>query len=305
MTLRETLTAATSRLATDPHLRETASRDAEILLLHSLGLPRTALYSDPTRELTASQLAAFESAVIRRLALEPIQYITGTQEFYGLALHVTPAVLIPRPETELLVESVLAIFATFPADLPLRLADVGTGSGAIAIAIAHHLPQAHITALDLSAAALAVAAQNAETHHVADRITFLQSDLLAAVPGRTFHAILSNPPYIPGSDLATLHPQVREYEPHDALFAGPSGLDVYRRLIPEAEHALTPGGLLALEIGHGQQQAVSQLLHQWMDLSVIKDLQGIPRTVLARRPARTDGSETPQSNGVPNRQAER
>ncbi|WP_213803924.1 peptide chain release factor N(5)-glutamine methyltransferase [Granulicella sp. dw_53] len=281
MTLREALTAATTHLSQNEHLRDTASRDAELLLLHTLQLPRTILLAYPAREVAPTQLAAYEAAIARRLALEPIQYITGTQEFYGLALHVTPDVLIPRPETELLVETVLQ---HLPSGQYLRIADVGTGSGAIAIAIAHHLPQSHITALDLSPQALAIARQNAETHHLTDRIRFVQSDLLQEVAGEApFDAILSNPPYIPTTDLASLHPQVREHEPHTALFAGSGGLDIYTRLIPQAHRSLRPGGLLALEIGHGQAESIRQLLAQWKDLLIYNDLQQIPRTVLARK----------------------
>jgi release factor glutamine methyltransferase len=279
MKLSEALTAAKNRLAQNEHLRETAARDAELLLLHSLEISRGTLLAHPAREIAAPQIAQYEANITRRLALEPIQYITGTQEFYGLALQVTPAVLIPRPETELLVEAVLHLL---PPGTPLRIADIGTGSGAIAIAIAHHLPHARVTALDLSPEALAVAKQNAMTHRVAERIQFLQSDLLGAAAGQTFDAILSNPPYVPTSDISTLHPQVRDYEPHTALFSGVAGLDIYARLIPQAHAALAPGGLLALEFGHGQQDQLGRLLAEWKDLSFLKDLQQIPRVALAR-----------------------
>ena len=282
MTIREALTAATIRLAQNEHLRADAARDAEHLLLHTSGLRRTILFTDPTHELTATQRSAYEAAITRRLTLEPIQYITGTQEFYGLPFHVTPAVLIPRPETELLVEAVLHVLQRLPSTQPLRIADVGTGSGIIAITLAVHLPQAHITALDISPAALAIARHNVETHQVADRITFLQSDLLSAVPGQTFDAIVSNPPYIPTTDQPTLHPQVRDHEPHTALYAGPHGLDIYQRLIPQAHAALLPGGLLALEIGHGQNESIQGLLSEWKDLLLINDLQQISRIALAR-----------------------
>ncbi len=281
MTLREALTTAAAQLAANPHLQGNAARDAELLLLHALNAPRSTLFAHPTRELTPTQLSIYRQGIARRLTLEPIQYITGTQEFYGLPLKVTPAVLIPRPETELLVEATLQ---RLPPDQPLHIADVGTGSGAIAIAIATHLPHAHLTALDLSPAALDIARQNAETHHVADRITFLQSDLLAAVAHQTFDAILSNPPYIPTSDLPTLHPQVRDHEPHTALFAGPTGLDIYSRLIPQAYAALRPHGLLVLEIGIGQSTAIQHLLADWYDFLILNDLQEIPRIALARRP---------------------
>ncbi len=199
-------------------------------------------------------------------------------------MKVTPAVLIPRPETEHLVEAVLSLLH---AGDPLRIADIGTGSGAIAIALAVHLPHAEITALDVSTAALTVAEGNAREHKVADRIRFLQSDLLSAVGAGagTFDAIVSNPPYVAEADRNTLHPEVREYEPASALFAGESGLDVYRRLIPEALAALKPGGLLALEIGQGQEAAIGGLLEAGTTFRSSKISNQIPRVALARRPS--------------------
>ena len=304
MTLREALTRATRQLDASPDLRADATRDAAHLLRHALGISHAAQLADPERALTPAQQAAFDALVQRRLANEPIQYITGEQEFYGLALGVTPAVLIPRPETEQLVEAVLA---ELDPTQPLRILDVGTGSGAIAIALAHHLPHARVTAVDLSAAALEVAAANAARHALADRISFVQSDLLdgirtvilseaahevsSEVEGPAdlpvslppFDVIVSNPPYVPTADRAALHPQVRNHEPAAALFAGPDGLDVYRRLIPQARAALRPNGLLALEIGHGQKEAMSDLLSDWNELRFLDDLQQIPRIALARR----------------------
>ena len=284
MTLREALTVAAATLANDEHLHGTATRDAELLLLHVLQISRTTLIAHPGRELTPSQRADYETSIARRLHHEPIQYITGQQEFYGLALNVTPAVLIPRPETEHLVEAVLKLL---PANRPLKIADIGTGSGAIAIALAIHLPKAAITAPDISTEAIAVARRNADTHKVANRIRFLQSDLLNALDheAATFDAIVSNPPYVAESDRDTLHPQVRDHEPDTALFAGKTGIDIYRRLIPQAHNALKPGGLLALEIGHGQQEALTTLLSGWHNISFINDLQQIPRIALANRPA--------------------
>jgi len=283
MTLRQAITNAAAELAANPHLSEHAHRDAELLLLHTLQIPRVTLIAYPDRDLSPDQHALYQIAISRRFQLEPIQYITGEQEFYGLRLHVSPAVLIPRPETEHLVEAVLALL---PANQPLKLADIGTGSGAIAIALAVHLPLAQITALDLSTEALAVATSNAREHNVANRIDFFESDLLAAVDNRTetFDALVSNPPYIPESDRATLHPQVREHEPATALFAGETGLDIYRRLVPQALSALKPNGLLALEIGHGQREHLTQLLAGWNDVSFVNDLQQIPRVALARKP---------------------
>ena len=284
MTFREALSVAAAQLASDEHLRDTATRDAELLLLHTLQIPRTILIAHPDDELSASQRASYEGSIARRLRHEPVQYITGLQEFYGLTLKVTPAVLIPRPETEHLVEAILKFL---PANKPLRIADIGTGSGAIAIALAAHLPQAEITGLDISPEALAVAATNARHHNLADRIRFLQSDLLSALDceAGTFDAIVSNPPYVAETERHILHPQVRDHEPATALFAGETGIDIYRRLIPQAQSALKPNGLLALEIGHDQQNAIASLLHTWHNVAFLNDLQQIPRVALAQKPA--------------------
>jgi release factor glutamine methyltransferase len=283
MTLRQTLNTAATQLAEDKHLRARAHRDAELLLIHTLKISRVTLLAYPDREVTGGERTLYEDAIARRLRHEPIQYITGQQEFYGLSLKVDPAVLIPRPETEHLVEEVLKLL---PKDRAVRIADVGTGSGAIAIALAVHLPRAELTAVDLSSAALAVAGANASEHTVAHRIRFLQSDLLAALPDDAlgfFDAIVSNPPYIPKGDRASLHPEVRDYEPSTALFAGEAGLDIYCRLIPQAHSALKPNGLLAMEIGHGQRDALASLLRDWDEVSFVADLQRIPRVALARR----------------------
>lgn len=307
MTLRDALAYGADRLRHNPDLRAEAARDARLLLLHALQISRAALIADPDRALTPGQQAAYDALLQRRLANEPIQYITGEQEFYGLALHVTPAVLIPRPETEHLVEAVLAEMKQAKLNGPqpkrgaLRILDVGTGSGAIAIALAHHLPHARITAVDLSTTAIEVAASNAARHGLSDRIQFVASDLLGALaadelgfdaPGFPasglgslgWDAIVCNPPYVPTADRDSLHPQVRDHEPAAALFAGPDGLDIYRRLVPQALAALLPGGLLALEIGHGQREAIAAMLADWNELRFVGDLRQIPRIALARRP---------------------
>ncbi|SRR5579875_1080028 len=291
MTLREAVAGAAACLASAEHLAGDARRDAELLLLHTLGISRAQLLANPDRALTDEQESCYEDAIRRRLRYEPVQYITGQQEFYGLAFRVTPAVLIPRPETEHLVEAVLEHFHA-EAARPLRIADVGTGSGAIAVALAAHLAEAEIIATDSSFEALEVAKHNASAHDVAARIRFVQVDLLdipVAVLGGTtsdqfFDAVVSNPPYIPQMEEAELHPQVREYEPRAALFGGESGLDVYRRLVPLAMVALKPGGLLALELGHNQRAALDELLQGWGSVRFIEDLQGISRVVVARRP---------------------
>jgi release factor glutamine methyltransferase len=288
MTLREALTSATRQLDASPGLRADAARDAALLMRHVLAISHAAQLADSERALTPAQQSAYDALISRRLANEPIQYITGEQEFYSLALRVTPAVLIPRPETEQLVEAVLAEMNSVELDRtqPLRILDVGTGSGAIAIALAFHLPHAQITAVDLSAAALEVAAANSARHALADRIRYLKSDLLDAFPPdeAPFAAIVSNPPYGPTADRASLHPQVRDHEPAAALFAGPDGLDIYRRLIPQTRAALQPNGLLALEIGHNQREAIASLLSDWNQLRFLDDLQHIPRIALARKP---------------------
>ena len=282
MTLRQAVVLARQQIGAVEELEATAGMDAELLLLHTLSLPRTILYTYPGRLLNEREQAAFAAAVARRVEGEPIQYITGVQEFYGLTLAVTPAVLIPRPETELLVEAVLD---RLPLTGELRVADVGTGSGAIAIVIAGRLPEARVLAVDRSPEALAVARQNAETHGVAARIEFHVGDLLGGLlPGAPLlDAVVSNPPYIPEGDRASLERQVREFEPALALFAGHDGMAIYERLLPQAWACLRPGGLLALEIGVGQREAIHSRLQGWVAVQVLEDLRGIPRTVLARR----------------------
>ncbi|QHS53869.1 peptide chain release factor N(5)-glutamine methyltransferase [Edaphobacter sp. 12200R-103] len=284
MTLRQALRDAADRLAADPLLADTARRDAELLLLHVLAAPRTVLRSDPARLLNSEQVQAYEACIARRLQHEPVQYIVGSQEFYGLAFRVTPAVLIPRPETEHLVEAALE---RLPHDRPVAIADIGTGSGAIAIALAHHLPLASVYALDLSPAALEVAGSNAAALGVESRMQFVVSDLLDALPSHQWHgffdAVVSNPPYVPAGEAAQLHPQVSRYEPASALYAEDDGLAIYKRLIPQAYKALKPGGLLAMEIGHGQRDAIAGLLSGWRDVGFVNDLQAIPRVALARR----------------------
>jgi release factor glutamine methyltransferase len=202
-------------------------------------------------------------------------------EFYGLPFRVTPDVLIPRPETEHLVEKVIELAARFEQP---RIVDVGTGSGAIAVALAQKLPHAQIAATEISSRALAIARENAKRNGV--DLGFLSGDLLAPVAGERFEIIVSNPPYVPEADRATLSVEVREYEPALALFAGDDGLDVYRRLIPAAFDALVPGGFVALEVGYGQSEAVTELLARvgFEQIEFVPDLQGIPRVACARRP---------------------
>jgi release factor glutamine methyltransferase len=272
MTLRDALTAASASID---------RRDAEVLLAHLLGCDRAWLLAHPEAELSAAQLAEFRARTARRAAREPLQYITGVQEFFGLPLRVTPATLIPRPETEHLVEAVLAWAAIRP-DGRLRILDVGTGSGAVAIALAKNVPGADICASDLSVEALAVARENAERLGVCLR--FFESDLLAALATHPyFDVIAANPPYIPQADGAMLQAEVRDFEPHLALFGGADGLDVYRRLIPQAHAALRPGGLLAMELGFGQREPLRALLEGWHNIRFVEDYAGMARIVLAER----------------------
>jgi release factor glutamine methyltransferase len=248
-----------------------------VLLAHVLGCDQAALLTHPERPLSSVESEQYENLIRRRLASEPVQYITGVQEFFGLLFEVTPDVLIPRPETEHMVEAVLERI-----NGEARVVDVGTGSGAIAVALAYALPRSLVTAVDFSPAALEVARRNAQRHGVSDRVKFLHSDLLGAAGSTEFDAVVSNPPYI--ADAEVLEPQVADYEPRSALYAGPTGLEVYQRLIPQARRVLKPKGWLMMEIGYGQQPAVSALLSGWAALTFVPDLQGIPRVVLAQTP---------------------
>jgi len=276
-TAGDALQAARARLASTSQYPR---RDGELILAHVLGCDQTALLTHPERPLSTKEAEQFEALLKRRLASEPVQYLTGTQEFFGLLFEVSPDVLIPRPETEHLVEAVLE---RFNRDANPRIVDVGTGSGAIAVAIAHALPRSRVTAMDLYPSALEIARRNAERHGVIDRVTLLQSDLLAAASSQEFDVVVSNPPYI--ADGEVLEVQVANYEPRSALYAGPTGLEIYQRLIPQARTVLKPRGWLIMEIGYGQRPALEALLGGWSEVSFVPDLQGIPRVALAR----TDG----------------
>jgi release factor glutamine methyltransferase len=275
-TVRAALLSGTSEL----DFLASGRRDAELLLMRVLGRDHAWLMTHADGELSAEQLSQFGNWVARRARQEPVQYILGETEFYGLTLRVTPAVLIPRPETEHLVEAVLA---RVRRDAAVRICDVGTGSGAIAVALAHALPLARVMAVDLSAAALDVARENAERHGVAERVRLVESDLLHAVRGERFDVVVSNPPYVAEGEV--LEAQVREYEPREALFAGPTGMEIYPRLIPEAWEVLAPGGWLLMEIGHGQREALAELLMGWDGVEFVADLQGIPRVAIAQHRA--------------------
>jgi release factor glutamine methyltransferase len=273
------LEAARARLAATS---KNPRRDADLLLAHVLGCDQTALLTHPERLLSTAEWQQFDRLVERRLISEPMQYLTGEQEFFGLSFEVSPAVLIPRPETEHLVEAVLERFGR---EEEIRIIDVGTGSGAIAVSLAHAMPRSRVTAVELLPAALDVARRNAERHGVIDRLILLPSDLLAEVDGTDFDAVVANPPYIATAEV--LEPQVAKYEPHSALYAGPTGLEVYERLIPQATRVLKPGGWLMVEIGYGQSSALRNLMHGWTGVTLVNDLQGIPRVVLGQKQSAT------------------
>jgi release factor glutamine methyltransferase len=280
-TLGSILPDSAARLRLGPH-PDRARQDAESLLLHVLGKKKAWLIAHAEEPLPSNQAAHFAELLERRYRGEPVQYITGETEFYGLPFRVTRDVLIPRPETEFTVEKTLSQAKRFSTP---RIVDVGTGSGAISVTLAHELPHAQITALDLSAPALKLARENAERNGVAARIRFSQGDLLAPVAGEQFDFVVSNPPYVPTVDRASLAIEVRDYEPELALFAGDDGLAIYRRLIPAAFDALISGGLLILEIGYGQSHAMIEMLTAsgFRRIEFVPDLQGIPRVACAQR----------------------
>jgi len=277
---------------------------AEVLLLFSLGRDRSWLYSHADEPVDPYMVANYFTLIARRVAGEPTQHLTGKQEFWGLEFEVTPAVLIPRPETEHVVE--VALERLGPAGIKidmqtgapsprLRIADVGTGSGCLAIALARELPHAEIFATDTSVAALHVARRNGVLHGVDDRVHFIETDLLAGISlsplaaarsPRLFDLIVSNPPYVARNDAASLEREVREHEPEAALFGGPTGAEIYPRLIEQAGALLRPGGNLVLELGYGAADSVRAIFAAepgWVNICITNDLAGIPRVLAAER----------------------
>lgn len=261
-----------------------AGMDARSLLAHVLGCDRTFLITHGNEPVSTAAEKEFTEFVSRRAAGEPLQYLTGLQAFYNLEFQVTRDVLIPRPETELLVEVALGLLSTLPQG-PF-VCDVGTGSGCIAISLLHELPHLKALAVDVSPAALRIARTNAARHDVGDRLLLMASDCFAALNARpVFSLIVSNPPYIADRALADLQREVRDHEPLLALMAGPDGLAVVRRLLAQAADYLIDGGHFLFEIGFDQHQAVKDLIQPavWELLEIHEDLQGIPRTVALRK----------------------
>jgi release factor glutamine methyltransferase len=287
--LKQTLASAVARLSADrvfsPRL------NAESLLMFALNCDRAYLYAHPERELTNDEQSRYDAVLAERALGIPTQYITGHQEFWGMDLIVSPAVLIPRPETEHVVETVLELAGVektsgqkaLPLRNSLRIADVGTGSGCIALALAKELPQAEIHAIDISASALEVARANAARHQLESRIQFHETDLLAGFENDAFDFIVSNPPYVGESEEDEVQLEVRKFEPRGAVFAGPTGIEVIKRLIPQARAALKPGGWLAMEVSGTISDKVRQLLQDWNDVRIRPDLQSIPRVAQARK----------------------
>ena len=305
MQLKQTLAAAITRLtlAQVPSPR----MNAELLLMFTMGCDRAYLYAHPERELTPEDHSRYDAALAERARGVPAQYITGHQEFWGMDLIVTPAVLIPRPETEHVIETVLELLASDfrhpTSDLrtnstfeeqrarsevqslrsDVRIADVGTGSGCIALALAKELPQAEIHAVDISIAALEIARANAARHQLESRIQFHEADLLAGFEKNSLDFVVSNPPYVGESEADQVQLEVRKFEPRSAIFAGPTGLEVIARLIPQARAALKAGGWLVMEISGTIAVDVERMLKDWKEVLISPDLQSIPRVAGARK----------------------
>lgn len=261
-----------------------ARRTAGVLLCHLLEIERTHLLTRSNESISQANYELFLRLVDRRAAGEPLQYITGHQEFYGLDFIVTPDVLIPRPETEFLVERVLKLIEESKQSSPL-IVDVGTGSGCIAVSVAVNATHARVLATDVSQSSLDIAMKNAAKHEVRDRIEFLAGDLLAPLAGRDLEGavdiLATNPPYVNARSVGHLQPEVRDWEPHAALLGGPEGLDFYRRLFEDTTGYLKPDGFMVIEIGYDQFAAIEELsaAYSWQILDVTRDLQGFPRTL--------------------------
>jgi release factor glutamine methyltransferase len=250
---------------------------AEVLLSHALKRRREYLYAHPEEELSEVAWIHYGRYLHERLQGKPTQYITKEQEFYGRPFRVSPAVLIPRPETEHVVETVLRL-----APDARRAIDVGTGSGAIAVTLAAECKNLRVSGTDISRDALQVAKANAETNRA--EVSWAQCDLLSAFAGRCFDVVASNPPYVPDGDKEDLQVEVRDFEPAVALYGGPTGNEIYARLIPQAARVLKPGGWLVMELGYRSLDAVRSLFgEEWHNLEDVADLAGIPRVLAAQR----------------------
>ena len=258
----------------------TPALDAQVLLAHCIGRDRSFLHAHPEREFSDAEARRFRLLIARRMNREPVAYITGMKEFWSLPIAVNRNVLIPRPDTEIVVEAALNLFERLEKT---RILEIGTGSGAISITMATEREKAIITATDYSREALAVAVRNALNNGAEQRITFLQGDLFTPVTGR-YDIIVSNPPYISEGDFDLLEPEVREHEPRAALIAGPDGTEFHRRLVEGAPDFLADGGWLVMELGVGQKKALEKMMHEngYCDIVFDRDYAGIERVVRAR-----------------------
>ena len=261
--------------------------NAEILMTFALGRDRSYLFAHPERELTPEEQYRYDEVTTQRAQGCPTQYITGHQEFWGLDLLVSPAVLIPRPETEHVVETVLELVQEHYREhhTRIKIVDVGTGSGCIALALATELPQAEIHACDISDEALEMARVNAARLGLGSRVLMRKSDLLSVYDHGTFDFMVSNPPYVGEAEADKVQKQVKDFEPKIAVFSGTEGMDVYRQLLPQSQSALRSGGWVVTEIGFSIEEKTKQLLRGWDDVRTTADLQGIPRVIAARKPA--------------------
>jgi release factor glutamine methyltransferase len=282
MTLQDRVATARQAITAAGIRPQNAALDAEVLARKLLACDRAAFVVRLRDEEPGDFPDAYGVLVARRCGREPIAYILGEREFWGLPFEVTPDVLIPRPETELIVEEALELFPAGRA--PALIVDAGTGSGCLAVALAHEFAEARVIATDISEAALAVARRNADRNGVADRIDFRAGNLLEPVT-EAADLIVSNPPYVASGDAAGLIPEVREHEPHVALFAGADGLVLFDRLFPSAATRLRPGGRLIVEVGYDQDDRVARIAsrHGWSLSHVRQDLQGITRTLIFTR----------------------
>ncbi len=265
---------------------ESPRLESEVLLARGLHLSREDLYRNPDRKLDEEEIAVSKGFVERRFLREPVAYILGRREFWGLDFQVTPDVLVPRWETEILIEQFLKWARSESFSLPMEILDMGTGSGNIAIVAARELPKSRLTAVDISPDALAIAETNAWVHGVADRVRFVEGDLFDCHLDGSFHAILSNPPYLEEEGKDSLMPDVKNYEPGQALFSGPDGLSHYKRIIPDAWRHLKENGALFLEIGNGQARDVLSLLEShggYRTAEVTMDYMGMERVVSAQK----------------------
>ncbi len=270
------------------HGAENPRLEAEVLLAHARGCKRVELYTSFGDVADDALRNKFRELVKRRAEGVPFAYLAGKREFYSLDFRVTPDVLIPRPETEFLVIALLDLVKAMPpSEASIEVADLGTGSGIIAVSVAKHAPRVRVTAIDQSSRALAIARENAERHNVSDRVKLVESDLFAAIPeSQRFAIIASNPPYVSEAEYAVLSPEVRDHEPRAALVAGPTGTEVIERLLPQAAARLQPGGALLLEISPMLQQRVETFVSasgDWQLSPTVKDLAGHARIVVAKK----------------------